>query len=103
MASRSVRERSSQSRGGAGGLGMGGGGYLGGSLDFFSAVFFCFRGGGASSGGRGTSVRGTDRCSSTSTFSPSLTCMKLGDCRHGCVWTFSSPKPDARPCAGRVL
>ena len=85
-------ESSSQLPGGLGGDGMGGGGI---SLDFLPPLggfrLFCvLEAGGAALGGAG-GRRGATRWPITSTFSPSFTCRKLGECASGAVWTLSVP------------
>src|SRR5947209_18024219 len=76
---RSVVESSAQSAGGAGGFGIGGGGILAAfAAGFFGGALAFFFGGGGISDLRGASVRGVTTCSSTSTFSFSFTCKKLG-------------------------
>src|ERR1043166_5270244 len=78
-----VRDSSSQSGGSGGGLGGGGSGtllfacFLGGAFTFFGV--------GGIRGVRGASVRGSRTDTSTSNFSFSLSCTKLGDNIAGCV------------------
>ena len=71
-------------------MGMGGGGYLASFLAGFLAAALAFFGEGAMSGLRGASARGVATWVSTSIFSFSLTCTKLGDWRAGWVCTLSS-------------
>src|SRR5437868_4667322 len=80
--SRSVLESSSQSGGSAGGFG------IGGILDDFLVSFggnFGFFGAGGINGFRGASERGSTNDCSTSNFSFSLSCRKLGEEITGCV------------------
>src|SRR5579872_2196173 len=87
---RSVFERSSQSFGRAGGLGIGGGGYFGSRAAVLRDGALTFLGGGGSRFLRGRSTRGVTTWARTSTFSLVLIWRKLGELREGWVWTLSS-------------
>src|SRR5580704_17999910 len=81
-----VFDSSFQFRGGGGGAGIGGSGYF--CSDFLRAAGGVLGRGGIN-GLRAGGVRGALTCATTSTFSPSLTCRKLGEKRLGSVCTFS--------------
>lgn len=93
-------DNSSQSIGGAGGLGSGGGGiFAGGRGGFFAAAF------GAGSNrpdfGDSPAIRGARRRASTSTICFSVTCVNHVNCRSGLMCTCSVVYTVALPCDGR--